>query len=35
MCKWGKKPKQMKLKVAAYAQKHYEKDAKKIRTYRV
>jgi hypothetical protein len=34
-CNWKKKPKTMKNRVAAYAQKHYEKDAKKIRDYRI
>jgi hypothetical protein len=35
VCNWKKKPRAMKIKIAAYAQKHYEKDAKKIRTHRV
>lgn len=34
-CNWKKKPKTMKIRIAKYVQKHYGKDAKKIRTYRV
>jgi hypothetical protein len=33
-CNWKRKPKAMKNKVAAFAQKHYSRDAKKIREFK-
>ena len=34
MCNWKKKPKAMKIKIARFAQKHYSRDAKKIREFK-
>lgn len=34
-CNWKRKPRTMKSRIASFAQKHYGKDAKKIREYRV